>query len=189
MPVIRASEHGTSWRSPLAGKPSRWQRAFAGEERELGAVRRWLRSLLPECPARSDLALVVTELGANAVRHTASGDGGKFSVTLIWSESVIRVAVADSGAPDGPRFVADPEGEDGRGLLVVQGLSSRMGVRGNRRGRLVWAEIPWPGGVSDSPASDAKLTVDDDPATSRWRLRTRLGRLRPQGRSPSASTG
>ena len=32
----------------------RWRRAFPGEERQLSLLRRWIASLLPECPARDD---------------------------------------------------------------------------------------------------------------------------------------
>src|ERR1022692_2969715 len=48
-----------------SGLGVRWRRVFPGEERQLGVLRRWLELLLPECPARSDVAYVATELGAN----------------------------------------------------------------------------------------------------------------------------
>jgi hypothetical protein len=80
---------------------------------------------------------------ANAVSHTASGRGGWFAVEVRWQGPVVRVVVADQGAPTGPWVSDDPAGEHGRGLLVVQGLSARSSVCGDQRGRLVWAEIPW----------------------------------------------
>ncbi len=121
----------------------RWRRVFPGEERQLGGVRRWLASLLPACPARDDVAAVATELAANAVRHTASGRGGYFTVEVTWHPSAVRVAVADHGAPGAPRVIDDPAAEHGRGLLVVRGLSARSGVAGDQQGRLVWADVPW----------------------------------------------
>ncbi len=39
-----------------------WRRVFPGDERQLGVLRRWLSSLLPDCPARSDVLSVATEL-------------------------------------------------------------------------------------------------------------------------------
>jgi hypothetical protein len=123
----------------------RWRRVFKGEERELGVVRRWLAALLPDCPARDDVISVATELGSNALRHTASGRGGSFAVEISWHQSVVRVAVADRGGPGEPRVIEDPEGEHGRGLLLVRGLSVRTGVAGSQRGRTVWAEIAWDG--------------------------------------------
>jgi serine/threonine-protein kinase RsbW len=122
----------------------RWRELFPGEERQLSAVRRWVEAFLPQCPARDDVTCVATELGTNAVRHTASGRGGWFAVEISWHQQCVRVAVTDSGAPDGPRMIDDPLAVHGRGLRIVQGLSARTGVCGDHQGRLVWADIPWP---------------------------------------------
>jgi len=118
-------------------------RVFPGERRQLRALRRWLAGLLPECPAREDVECVATELGSNAILHTASGQGGCFAAGIVRIAAVVRVAVADGGAPCGPRLISDPFAEHGRGLLVVRGLSAKMGVCGGLRGRLLWADVPW----------------------------------------------
>jgi len=130
-----------------------WRRVFSGEEWELAAMREWLAGLLSACPERDDLLVVATELGTNAIRHTASGRGGQFAVRVIWMVGVLRVAVADGGAPDGPRVIDDPLSEHGRGLRVVQGMSARMGVSGDQGGRQVWADIPWGDTAAAEPAS------------------------------------
>jgi len=118
---------------------------FPGHQRELSQVRRWLSALLPECSARGDLLGVATELGSNALEHTASGrEGGWFAVEVTWHQSMVLVAVADCGGPAEPRVIDDPDGERGRGLLLVRGLSVRTGWTGDRRGRLVWAQLTWP---------------------------------------------
>jgi serine/threonine-protein kinase RsbW len=122
----------------------RWRRVFPGEERQISVLRRWLTSLLPDCPAREDAAYVATELGSNAVRHTASGRGGWLTVEVTWHRAVLRVAVADCGSQTWPRMIEDSADEHGRGLLLVRGLALRTGVCGDDRGRLVWADIPWP---------------------------------------------
>jgi anti-sigma regulatory factor (Ser/Thr protein kinase) len=137
--------------APLPG--TRWRRAFPGEVDQLSLVRRWLESLLPDCPARDDVACVATELGTNAVCHTASGQGGQFVLEVTWQGSAVRVAVEDSGAVGTPQVMDDPAGEQGRGLLVVQGLSERFGVSGDHRGRTVWAEISWGDAGAANPAS------------------------------------
>ncbi len=113
-------------RVPVSGL--RWRRAFPGHERQLGVLRRWLASLLPDCPTRDDVACVATELCTNALRHTASGQRG-FSVEVTWYPQVVRIAVE-----------------------VVKGLSVRMGVCGDHHGRLVWAEVPWDEVVAAGPA-------------------------------------
>lgn len=151
----RASDHATGpLGAPSAPGPGlRWCRVFPGEARQLGLVRHWLASLLPDCPARDDVASVATELGSNAVRHTASGRGGCFAVEIAWHQSVVRVSVTDGGSSSVPRLVDDPSGEHGRGLLVVQALSTRTGVCGDHCSRLIWADVPWDGAVAANPAS------------------------------------
>jgi hypothetical protein len=137
--------------TPLA-PPLRWRREFPGEEQQLGALRRWLESLLPGCSARDDVTWVAVELGTNAIQHTASGRG-RFAVEITWYPAMVRVAVSDCGAPEGPRVVNEPDGERGRGLQVVKGLSVRTGVCGDHRGRLVWADVPWGDAGAEQPAS------------------------------------
>ena len=122
----------------------RWRRAFPGDPAQMGALRRWLEHLLPPCPSRDDVASVAVELCTNAVRHTVSGQG-RFAVEVTWTAQMVRVAVFDNGAPDGPRVIEDSLREDGRGLLMVNTLSARRGVSGDARGRVVWADIIWAG--------------------------------------------
>lgn len=155
MPADRAV--GTGSGSPrMTGQPApgrRWRRILPGEEREIGKLRRWLAGLLPDCSARDDVISVATELSANAVRHTASGQGGCFGIEVTCHGAVIRVAVADRGAATEPRLIDDPMEEYGRGLMLVHGLAVRTGVRGGEHGRLVWADIPWNAGVPAAPVS------------------------------------
>jgi hypothetical protein len=117
---------------------------FAGHGAELSAMRRWLATLLPGCQARDDLLVVATELGTNAIQHTATGRGGWFAVEVTWHGPLMQVVVADCGGPDEPRMIDDPAGECGRGLRLVHGLSMRTGYTGDQHGRLVWAQIAWP---------------------------------------------
>jgi len=142
------------------GSGLRWCRVFPGEGSQLSVLRRWLASLLPDCPARDDATLVATELATNAIVHTASGRGGWFAGQITWCPAVVQVAVADCGAPGGPRWAVGPAAEHGRGLLVVRTLAARTGVSGDHRGRLVWADIPWADAAapaSPPPSYDAAL--------------------------------
>ncbi len=120
-----------------------WLRVFPGEARQLRVVRQWLAALLPDCPARDDIVSVATELSSNAVRHTESGRGGSFAVEVTRHPRAIRIAVADGGSPGEPKLVSCPDGENGRGLLLVRGLAVRVGACGDRHGRLIWADIHW----------------------------------------------
>jgi hypothetical protein len=146
----------------------RWRRAFLGQERQLGELRRWLTGLLPDRPARDDVVLVAVELATNAVKFTGSGHGGWFIVEIAWYRGAVRVAVADEGAPTGPRLIDDPLGEQGRGLQMVRALSVNAGVTGDERGRLVWADVPWSGErahVPRSPAAGLETALHHDQLT------------------------
>jgi hypothetical protein len=125
----------------------RWRRVFRGEEPELRQVRLWLAWLLPEHPCRDDVIAVAAELSTNALRHTVSR-GRWFAVEVSWRPPAVRVAVADCGGDREPQVIDDPAAEHGRGLLLVRGLSLRTGVVGDRRGRLVWADVAWPGATA-----------------------------------------
>ena len=137
--------------------PLRWRRLFPGHERELSALRRWLASLLPERPERDDLLTVANELASNAIQHTASGRGSLFAVEVIRYPSLVQVTVADRGGPAEPHVIEDPDGERGRGLLLVRELSVRTGVAGGRQGRLVWAQVAWasPDPAEPGPSADS----------------------------------
>src|SRR3984893_16855085 len=106
---------GASGASSGFAPGARWRRAFPGEESQLGVLWRWLASLLPPCPARDDVVSVANELGSNAIVHTLSGRGGRFAVEVTWYGPLVRVAVADGGAPAGRRVGDDTVGEQGRG--------------------------------------------------------------------------
>ena len=124
-----------------------WRRVFPGRDDQVREVRRWLAGLLPGVPERGDVVVVAVELVTNAIRHTASGRGGLVMVEVTWCGPVLRVAVADDGGAGGPRLAAGPGGlgEGGRGLHLVRALAASTGVCGDHRGRLVWADIAWPG--------------------------------------------
>ena len=141
-------------RSPVP--PLRWRRLFPGHERELSALRRWLASLLPERPERDDVLTVANELASNAIQHTASGRGSLFAVEIIRYPSMVQVTVADRGGPAEPHVIEDPDGERGRGLLLVRELSVRTGVAGGRQGRLVWAQVAWATPDPAEPGSPAE---------------------------------
>jgi hypothetical protein len=176
MPITNAGpEQGAGAQRASAGLApnGQWRRVFRGHQRELAVLRRWLSSLLPECPERDDLLSIATELGSNALQHTGSGQpGGWFVVEVTWRCDVVQVAVADCGGQAEPRVIDDPEAERGRGLLLVQGLSMRTGWAGDQFGRVVWAQVALPGRDSAVPGTSVErsgaVTGDGGAATMRW---------------------
>lgn len=159
-----------------------WRKVVPGEQQEVRAVRRWIASLLPDCPSRDDVIIVAAELATNAVKFTTSGRGGPggwFVIEVTWHAATVRVAVADGGAPEEPHLVEHPDDEHGRGLHIVQALASRFGVSGDRRGRLVWADLPWT--ADDPPARfteghEAAIRDEETVLTARYGIPAWYGR-------------
>jgi len=113
---------------------------FDGEERAVGAARRYVRGVLDrEGVEAGEALLVVSELATNAVAH---GGAGGFAVVVSGGDDVVRIEVRDSGAGGGVRVrEAGEEDETGRGLLLVEAVARRWGVRTGGHGTTVWAEL------------------------------------------------
>ena len=91
----------------------------------------------------------VSELSANAITHSGSGNGGVFIVEVdLPRPGVARIAVTDEGAPTSPCLPAagrlDLMAEGGRGLAMVAACTNRWGYADAHPGRVVWAEACWP---------------------------------------------
>ena len=85
--------------------------------------------------------LAITELVANAVRHCRL-PGGLIEVTVLRSgESQVRIAVQDSCPSPVSKREVTPDEESGRGLFLVEAVSSSWGSTPLPQGKLVWAEI------------------------------------------------
>jgi anti-sigma regulatory factor (Ser/Thr protein kinase) len=84
-----------------------------------------------------DAALVLTELAANAVLHASS----PFSISVNSEDSVLRIAVGDrrplAGSPAGLGLIPRP----GRGLGLIDAISTRWGTAVLAGGKIVWAEL------------------------------------------------
>jgi serine/threonine-protein kinase RsbW len=125
--MVTNLKNGTSTVSPAPAQRSLiWRMTFPGMCNQPSLARRELANVLRAHPDLDDILLVASELCTNAVLHTRSGhQGGTFSVevTATVGESVI-VAVADEGAPTGPRLLTPARaGIHFRGLQVVKHLS------------------------------------------------------------------
>jgi anti-sigma regulatory factor (Ser/Thr protein kinase) len=101
-------------------------------------------------PPASDVscavALVVGELTANAVRHgRVPGHDFRLRLRLDEASDVIRIEVTDAATTRRPPTTpptSPPEGESGRGLLLVDVLSERWGTTPRHPlGKTIWAEI------------------------------------------------
>jgi anti-sigma regulatory factor (Ser/Thr protein kinase) len=109
---------------------------------------RWLdeRGYPPASDVSCAVTLVVGELAANAVQHgRVPGREFGFRLALDRAAGLLRVEVADAASAKGlPTAVPSsyPEGESGRGLLLVDALAVRWGSAPRHPvGKTVWAEL------------------------------------------------
>ena len=113
---------------PVATSPARIRRALRA------AFAQW------ELPAEAaeNALLVVEELVANAVDHA----GTPFRLTVDHTGPDLRIAVRDSSP--GPLHVRpfSPRARRGRGLQMIDALTSRWGWNRTPRGKTVWAVLP-----------------------------------------------
>jgi len=120
-------------------------RVFSGREDQVAEARRFVNNAVGDVPVRDETVLLVSELSTNAIVHTASGDGGKFEVTVCLGRGAVRVEVKDGGASRGAPAArpVDVLSEDGRGLGLVELLADRWGYEGDGNGRSVFFELRW----------------------------------------------
>jgi len=93
-------------------------------------------------PVRDDLLLLVTELVSNAVCHAPVGPEQSLRVGVRWARGRVNVEVVDPGRTftrgDARRR---PDESGGWGLVLVDRIAERWGVRRTEAGTAVWFEI------------------------------------------------
>jgi anti-sigma regulatory factor (Ser/Thr protein kinase) len=118
--------------------------AFPASAASPRAARRFVRDVLPVLPdpeSSDTVMLLVTEIVTNAVVHARS----PVRVAVMVDDSQVRVEVRDD-APQLPVLrPAAEEAFNGRGLLLLDRLSTQWGVEGDGYGKTVWFEIEFEG--------------------------------------------
>jgi len=114
-------------------------RKFRNEPQAVRAARKFaVQQLSDYAPEHLDtVELLVSELAGNCVRHTNSD----FEVSISGDRHRIRISVSDRGAGTPHVQHVDTDAVSGRGLALVEMLSSSWGVRGSRLprgGKAVW---------------------------------------------------
>lgn len=93
--------------------------------------------------AVGDVALVISELLSNALRHAAPLPGSEIRVAWRIAEEGVQVSVSDGGGMTVPELgEPTPGATGGRGLRIVEKLSRRWGASTGDDGTTVWAEVP-----------------------------------------------
>ncbi len=91
-----------------------------------------------------DAELIVSELSANAVLHTASGGAdGSFYLVLAVSTRIVALSVTDGGGTDTAPVVEsqDQDAAHGRGLGMVSLIADRVAVHHTEEGHTVTAHL------------------------------------------------
>jgi anti-sigma regulatory factor (Ser/Thr protein kinase) len=86
--------------------------------------------------------VVVTELISNAVEHGSA----PVMLSVNFLGDLVRVEVHDASSDPPQRQPHDPRQQRGRGLHLVEGLSSQWGWTQEAGGKTVWAQVltEWP---------------------------------------------
>ena len=130
------------WHHPPA-PPRKARLRLRPETAEIAEVRRLLRRLLASWRLdalleEGDVELLATETATNAVRHA----GTEATVVVRYLGDRVRVEVGD-GSPAPPQVRSPhPEDTSGRGMALVETLSSQWGVTPTAGGKRVWFEVP-----------------------------------------------
>lgn len=131
--AVAAADHLSRTRSPAS------VRVDLTSSGDLAHVRETARQVC-ERAGRSTIAdtveVVVTELATNALCH---GTGTR-TVIISASPYHLHVAVRD-GSDEVPRVRDASEDEHGRGLRIVEALSTAWGSTPTRDGKVVWATV------------------------------------------------
>jgi anti-sigma regulatory factor (Ser/Thr protein kinase) len=115
---------------------------FPAEAAQVRRARAALAGWLGDCPQACDAILIASELATNSVLHSASRDGGTFTLRAEVRPDCLLLEVEDAGGPwDGrPHLDGRPHGLDVVAALVGSG---NWGVAGDDRGRIAWARLDW----------------------------------------------
>lgn len=131
--------------------------SFSAERGAPGFVRRMVVRTLRRHGYRGapvdDVALVVSELATNAVRHAAT----PFALVLDVRRSTLRVAVHDrtplrADTPSG-YLIPHPL----HGLGIIEAVASRWGVEATEEGKVVWAELDVPASRGGAQATGCSV--------------------------------
>jgi anti-sigma regulatory factor (Ser/Thr protein kinase) len=106
-------------------------------------ARRAVVSLPLVAGTRDRLALVVSELVTNAVRHAGLAAGEPIGLDVMSTNGYLRVAVHDGGPGfDPPGRNREPGVSGGFGLPIIAALSDEWGVERSAGGCTVWCAVP-----------------------------------------------
>jgi hypothetical protein len=125
--------------APAAGT-RRHTRTYPAEPRQVGLARAALAGWLGGCPQAGEAILAASEFATNAVLHSASRDGGAFTLRAEVVRDHVRIEVEDAGGPwrGGPNDDGRPHGFD---VVTALAGAGNWGISGDASGRVAWARL------------------------------------------------
>jgi hypothetical protein len=135
---------------PTADCSAACEQSFAGRPSQVRDARALIAQFVEGCPGAGDTILLISELCANAITHSASGQpGGTFTVRIQrCGTTCICAEVEDqSSGWDGNVGIAEPP----HGLFLLRELSSACGTRRGEEGWITWFTIAGPAGSAQPP--------------------------------------
>jgi anti-sigma regulatory factor (Ser/Thr protein kinase) len=140
---LRTRPHRSLLDEPVPDGAQVATHVVAAEHRAVGTARRFVRDTLAEWHVEEDAAdtatLCVSELVTNAIIHAVAG----CEIRLVLHHDTLTISVRDGGtdAPDSRTPTGDPLASHGRGLQLVERVTSRWGSELDVVGMTVWCEL------------------------------------------------
>ena len=108
---------------------------YPAEPAQVGQARAALAGWLGGCPRADEAILVASEFATNSVLHSASCQGGAFTLRAEVQQDHVRIEVEDAGGPwrDGVRDDGRPHGFD---VVTAIAGPGNWGIDGHAHGRL-----------------------------------------------------
>jgi anti-sigma regulatory factor (Ser/Thr protein kinase)/DNA-binding Xre family transcriptional regulator len=137
-----------------------------GQSEHVRTARSFTALALGEDHADIDtVVLLVSEMVTNSIQHSGSHrDGGTITVALFAVPGGIRAEITDEGGATVPALQAcSPDSaltaEKGRGLRLVNTLSTRWGHHRDEAGTVTWFELETPYNSTSGTSAGAAKTV------------------------------
>ena len=140
MGTVDGAAVGVPGRAAAAAGPRTCIRSFRARPDQVREARQFLAQVLGDCPRATDALACLSELVTNSVLYSNSRrPEGRFIVRASLCPAGLRVEVEDEGGP----WERRPGHNDqrGRGLVIVDALSTDWSITGDGTSRTVWFEI------------------------------------------------
>lgn len=118
-------------------------RSLAHAPESVPVARRFATDLLAGTvgsDALEAIQLMVSELATNCIRHTDSG----FDLTIVRGSDRVRVEATDQGSGEPRKQSPKPTDPTGRGLQIIDMLSTEWGYEQGREVKTVWFTLRTP---------------------------------------------